>query len=645
MNAPAPEKTDHPKEKRVILSPERKKLLNIVLILASSSIVVCLLLVTGAFAFGKTSENRILSHISVASINVGGMDKLGATEAIQKKFDALIASGLSVELFHEPAKIDLAPSVSADPDLVYPLLDVDVNALVEEAYKTGRTDSQVASFFAPLWYATLGKKEIPANVALAETKLTEAIHSAYPNAESPGSPTDFAITKNGSDWDVTVTEAVSGSTIDLQSAWNTLEKDADDLTISPLKLELVERGALISKEEAETLIPKVKDALAHGPYALTFTNEDHQASAFPVSVENLMLWLEPSMNKDGKPELTLDASAMGDLLAEIHTKIDIAPHDAVFATDGNRVTDFEPSREGIRVDDDALIASLVAAFESGTKEVAISAERSEPGITTASSNDYGINELLGTGTSNYGNSPSNRIKNIQHGAAKLNGLLVAPGETLSLIEKLQPFTVEDGYLPELVIKGDEIKPEVGGGLCQIGTTTFRASMNSGLDIAERRNHSLVVSYYNDPSNNNPGTDATIYDPAPDFKVKNDTSAYILLTTNVDTKTHGLTFSFWGTSDGREGSYTPPKVLSWTGYGAPITKETDTLAPGKKNCQAAHPGASTIFTYNIKKPDGTITSREFPSTYRSLPQICLVGKELSAPPAQPVDPNAEAIPLE
>jgi vancomycin resistance protein YoaR len=644
MNAPV-EKTPERKEKRVLLSPERRKALNALLIIASLTIVICLLLTTSAFAFAKTSNNHILGHITVAGVPVGGLDRLSATEAIQKKFDTLVAGGLSVKLFGESANIDLAPSGSTDPDLVYPLLDADVTMLVNDAYQTGRGENPFISFFSPLWYATLGKKEIPANVTLAETKLTDAIRSAYPNAESPGSPTDFVITKNGDDWDIAVTAAVSGSTIDLQSAFAALKKDADDLRVSPLKLELVERGALISKEQAETLIPEVKNAIAHGPYALTFTNEDRQSSAFPVSVENLTIWLKPIVGDDGKPELTLDTYAMGDLLAEIHTKIDISPHDAVFATDGNRVTNFEPSREGLRVDDDALVASLVAAFENGTKEVAISAARSEPTVTTAASNDYGIKELLGTGISNYGNSPSNRIKNIQHGASKLNGLLVAPGETLSLIENLRPFTIEDGYLPELVIKGDEIKPEVGGGLCQIGTTTFRASMNSGLDIAERRNHSLVVSYYNDPANNNPGTDATIYDPAPDFKVKNDTSAYILLTTNVDTKTHGLTFSFWGTSDGREGSYTPPKVLSWTGYGETVIKETDTLAPGKKSCQAAHPGASTIFTYNIKKTDGTVISREFPSTYRSLPQICLVGKELSAPPSPPADPSAEVIPLE
>ena len=133
----------------------------------------------------------------------------------------------------------------------------------------------------------------------------------------------------------------------------------------------------------------------------------------------------------------------------------------------------------------------------------------------------------------------------------------------SLIAALRPFTLEDGYFPEMVIKGDEIKPEVAGGLCQIGTTTFRAAMNSGLPIVERQNHSLVVNYYNDPSNGKPGTDATIYEPAPDLKFLNDTGHYILFEAKMNEDDKSLKYTFWGTADGRRGSYSPPIVRSWT----------------------------------------------------------------------------------
>lgn len=628
------------------LITKRHLLFDIVVPSISIAVIVSLLLVLGALAAQKSYNNEIFHNVSIAGVEVGGLDKIAASEAIQKEFQNLVDNGLTVELFQKLQTIDLAPTGATDPDLVYPLLDLDVNALVEDAYQTGRNGHPIQNFFGPIWYATIGTKNVPAHVSIAETKLSEAIRNTYPDAESPGTPTDFLIKKEGDAWNITVTPAVSGATIDLEEAFASLKKDAEDLRISPLELELIERSSLISSEEAETLTGTVEHALDSAPYTLTFTDENTKANTtFSITTENLITWLQPGLDDKGQPVLTVDTTGMGALLADIHTKLDISPRDAVFVMEGDRVTEFEPSRDGVRVDDDALIASLEAAFVSGAEDVAISVERTEPDITTAESNEFGIKEKLGTGFSSFAGSPANRRANIKHGVSKLNGILIPPGETLSLLENLKPFTVADGYLPELVIKGDEIIPEVGGGLCQIGTTTFRAAMNSGLDIVERRNHSLVVSYYNDPANNNPGTDATIYDPAPDLKIKNDTQNHILLITEMDATKSELHFSFWGTSDGRIGSYTPPKVLSWTGYGETVTKETDSLPPGVKSCQSPHPGATASFTYNILRPDGNTTSREFVSTYRSLPTICLVGKATSAPPTPTDGGGGESVPLE
>jgi vancomycin resistance protein YoaR len=111
--------------------------------------------------------------------------------------------------------------------------------------------------------------------------------------------------------------------------------------------------------------------------------------------------------------------------------------------------------------------------------------------------------------------------------------IIKPGEEFSANHYAGPFTAENGYLPEAVIKGNEIKNEIGGGMCQIGTTLFRMAMNTGLQITQRRNHSLVVSYYADPVNGNPGTDATLYEPLLDLKFLNDTGNYLLLQTDID----------------------------------------------------------------------------------------------------------------
>ena len=109
--------------------------------------------------------------------------------------------------------------------------------------------------------------------------------------------------------------------------------------------------------------------------------------------------------------------------------------------------------------------------------------------------------------------------------------------------------------------------------------------------------------------------------------KNDTGHWILITTDINLKTSDLAFTFWGTPDGRIGSYTPPKVIRWINPPEKKVIETSSLEPGKEECQHSYRGADTTFTYIITLPDGTRKEQVFPSHYRALPEICLVGKAI------------------
>lgn len=611
--------------------------------------LVCLALLIGILCGGaavaqRAYTDRIFGGISIAGIDVSGMTVTNATNAIQQEVNTFLDAGVTVSLYNETKNIPLMPRGASDPDLVYELAEINVSELVNQAYATGRSENRIQQFFMPLWLATFGKTNIAPSISFAETRMSDAIRQAFPSAESPGTPTDFVISFSEDGVNAEVVDAVIGSTIDINEAFTLIAQDAEDLKLNTIPLRLIERSSLISAEEAVTLIPSAITAVEKAPYTLTFTNDQGRTFTYEITQKNLAIWLKPEKDDTNNPILSLDSEAMTAFLTEMHTDIDIAPQNAKFTVEGTRVTEFVPSRDGLVVNDDQLFTDLRLAFtaeDASISPITIAVARKAPDVPIESINTYGIKEVLGVGYSSFAGSPSNRRLNIAHGANKLNGLLIPPGETLSLLEHLRPFTTADGYLPELVIKGDEIIPEIGGGLCQIGTTTFRAALNSGLDIAERRNHSLVVSYYNDPSNGNPGTDATIYDPAPDLKITNDTNHYIMLATEVDHTTSELFFTFWGTSDGRQGSYTPPQVLSRTGYGTPITKETTSLAPGTTKCQAGYQGATTTFDYNITWADGTTTTRTFNSSYRSLPQICLVGVAgQSTAPAEPSDTETE-----
>lgn len=212
---------------------------------------------------------------------------------------------------------------------------------------------------------------------------------------------------------------------------------------------------------------------------------------------------------------------------------------AVMKVENNRASTFNPGQNGQTVDTYKLNQDILTNLDPIRLSVIIS----PPAVTLSETNELGINELVATGESNFTGSSRSRITNIRVGAGRYNGLILAPDEEFSFNKFLGDINAANGYTPEIVIKGTELKKEFGGGLCQVSTTVFRAAMNAGLPIIERQNHSFAVQYYS-PA----GTDATIYTGVLDFKFKNNLASHMLIQTRIEgTK---LYYDFYGTKDDR-----------------------------------------------------------------------------------------------
>lgn len=185
------------------------------------------------------------------------------------------------------------------------------------------------------------------------------------------------------------------------------------------------------------------------------------------------------------------------------------------------------------------------------------------------SQELGIQELLGRGSSDFTGSSNDRIFNIIHALKQFDSILIAPGETFSFTKALGPVEEWTGYRPELVIRNNKTEPEYGGGICQVSTTFFRAAVNTGLEIIARRNHSYPVHYYL-PT----GFDATVYYPNPDLKIRNNFSHNILFVPFINEKQ--LVFEIYGTSDKRTVSVTEPIITEKNENGSLKTLFTQTV---------------------------------------------------------------------
>lgn len=593
---------------------------------AATLITVIGLLVGGFFTYRYVYDGQVLPNVSANGVELEGLSAADAQAKLQTAYEAMLEAGLTVTHDGNQKELQIQLSGSTDPDLVYDVVLFDAASTAQQAISYGNSGDLLTDI--PQIVRTLFEPvDVSTKVTVLEEPIRDVVDTAFADIESPAVPTRFEIEGSGDDLEISVIEGAQGEEINHTTFFLKLVQDAQDLKLAPQGVTLVTTQPVVTESEASLLLPQLTRTLENAPATLTYTAPNERKYEWKITRAQLSEWLiaqRGTTDNDALVELALAGEEFEAFMDEIQETVNVAPQNARFRVEDGVAVEFAGSLNGVSLSKADTLTSLFDVLGEEEMTVALQTVIEEPEITTESVNDLGIKEVLGTGYSDFSGSPSNRIANIKHGVSKLDGLLIAPGETVSLIEKLKPFTISDGYLPELVIKGDEIKPEIGGGLCQIGSTTFRAVMNSGLRVDERRNHSLVVSYYNDPSNGNPGTDATLYDPAPDFKFTNDTENYILFEANVDMEDMELEFTFWGTSDGRKAYYTPPKVLSWGGYGATQYKETTSLAPGVTRCQSPHPGATTTFDYIVERPDGTIEKTPFNSTYRSLPKICLVG---------------------
>ncbi len=599
-------------------------------VLLLASLVGIAIFVTGVYVWAQKYDGRLPPRTQIDGALVGGMNPEDVQRALQERIDAILTDGITVAVDGQERTLSLYTLSASD-------LSEDVDFALEETIdylmRAHRENSVMDA--TTMFLSLISPRAVTIPVTLQEERIRTNVLALFPDAEVLSHSATFSIVRVDDAWAIEVVEGSSGTEFQWEPFFESLERHLAELNGGSLELALMTQAPRVSQEEALDQVAFAQAALASTPYLVA-----HEQQSWPLTAEQLTTMLAPGQQGN----VTLLEVPLAAWIAMITQEVNQTARDARLEIENGRVVDFVESLEGRTLDEEVLKKSLLEQIaQADAQAIELVVAVTNPTITTGDVNDLGIDEVLGVGTSSYRGSPTNRRGNIQNGVNLLNGILIAPGETFSLLKALSPFTTENGYLPELVIKGDKITPEIGGGLCQIGTTTFRAAMNAGLPIVERQNHSLVVSYYNDPANGNPGTDATIYEPAPDFKFLNDTGHYILFQAENLTDTQELRFTFWGTSDGRNGSYSPPVVSRWIPVGETQYIETLDLEPGVEQCQGSHIGADASFTYTVVNAKGETVETLFESHYRPLPRICLVGVEELTQEAD-AQPTTEEAPL-
>lgn len=629
-------KTEAPKS-----HPKRLNGLARVILVYAGSIILILATLYGVFSV--MFAGKIYPRVSVAGIMVGGLTPAAAEQ----------------KLTEELAKRHLRPVIVSDNDgrsfTLKPEeanITHDVKQSVASAMAIGRTGRWLATLAQKITTPILGY-ELPSQLRHDEQKIIVFVDDIAKEVNQAEKNADLNI-KNGV---VSIIPATVGQEIDTKLLKKQVLEAFGNSQAEPITLKIKQKEPAIKDELAENA-KKVAEALLSVPIIYHHNDQKYEATA---AIMGGWLQTKPIDGLLGsRLEVTLNEKAIDKYIAELAGKINIEARNARLSMNAGALNIIESSKAGLKMKQEAaktetirlltlrqevpanelvttVPATPVPATASPTSPtspeapapslITLVVETIEPEITDAKVASLGIKERVAISTSEFKGSPNNRQDNIRLGTKLYHGVILAPGQQFSAVKALGDIDESAGFKKELVIKQDQLIAEVGGGLCQVSTTLFRAVMNAGLKIDERRNHRFRVSYYEQrPSQVDPedyvtlaaktlvGIDATIYDPSPDFKFTNDTANYLLIQGRIeDTR---VIFEIFGTKDGRKTMIEGPFITSTT----PAPKEIQyiddpTLPAGQtKLKEKAVGGTKTYFVYKVEKDGKIIHNNTYGSNY-------------------------------
>lgn len=562
-------------------------------------LVVILFLVTLGVGYNTYFSDKIFPGVKVLGIDVSGKTVNQAFSLLSEK--VIVPEKISFEGGGKPFELSLTELA----------LFYDIEKTANLAYRTHRTGSWQENILGRIT-SPLRSYVLELAFVLDEQKLNEYLEVV---SEQVATSPIYPEVKFETD-EIVVTKGSPGEILDIQSLITTLNKKLASANFSTTLLPFKKIDPSISDNQALGIKKRAEKLLGK---TLVLTND---FDTYSFDQNTLFSLLDPfsGFNQEQVENF---------IEKELTPKVERPPQNAVFRFENGKVLEFIPAKDGLAIErsilDEEIIKTLTSLenSEGNSASLQIPVVRALPEITLDDVNDLGISKLLGLGTSKFRGSIPGRIHNISLASSKFNGVLVAPGETLSFNKILGDVSVFTGYKQAYIIRDGRTVLGDGGGVCQVSTTLFRAALNAGLPITERRAHSYRVSYYE--QDGGPGLDATVFDPTTDFKFINNTPGHLLIQTKFDSATSSLAFEIYGTSDGRVASITKPVIRSSVAPPEDLYVDDPGLPAGTvKQIDYKAYGAKVDFNYTVEKNGEKIINTTFVSNYRPWQAIFLRG---------------------
>ena len=297
-----------------------------------------------------------------------------------------------------------------------------------------------------------------------------------------------------------------------------------------------------------------------------------------------------------------------------------------------------PGTKGEKIDVNASVSRIMSNLDNFKgSDMSIDLVVIED-IPKASAEDLEkIHDVIGSFKTSFKTSSADRSGNVRNGTRLVNGTILLPGDSFSMYKTVSPFTEENGYFLAGSYLNGMVVESLGGGICQVSSTLYNAVLRAELQVDERHNHSMIVSYVDLSS------DAAISGTSKDFKFTNNSENPIYIE-GITTEDKQIIFNIYGVEtrpENRKVTFESEKLSETVPEGDKII--ADPSAPiGSITTQSAHTGYTgklwKIVTVDGKETERTEVNK---STYQPTPRTATVGVASDNPAAQAMIQSAIA----
>ena len=269
----------------------------------------------------------------------------------------------------------------------------------------------------------------------------------------------------------------------------------------------------------------------------------------------------------------------------IYETLAVETEDAYFVEGSFEVVD---EVVGCSFDVDKAKSLWQAAQPGDTVEIGLVI--TEPEVTGDDLRGLLFRDLLGSMTTEFKSSNSNRINNIHLAVDKISGYVLMPGDVFSYNDVVGQRTTEAGFMEADAYMNGEVVKEIGGGICQVSSTLYTASMYAQMETVNRTNHYFKVSYMA------MGYDATVSWGTVEFKFRNSREYPVQIIAYCDDEERTLTVEIMGTDT--DGSYVDLRTTT----GAVFDDEYPDVVIGYGvQCYRTVYDADGNWLYEVKEP--------------------------------------------